>query len=102
MLFRSYAEWVFGVPKPAYLEYHTLRGPGNSVIEFNNVDELVALLEASNTMIIAAMKALPEEDWNKEVKTPRGTFSPLDAISQLMYHTGIHAGQISLMQKHAQ
>ena len=97
-----YAEWVFGVPKPAYLEYHTLRGPGNSVIEFNNVDELVALLEASNTMIIAAMKALPEEDWNKEVKTPRGTFSPLDAISQLMYHTGIHAGQISLMQKHAQ
>lgn len=97
-----YAEWVFGQQKPADLEYYTLRGPSHSTVEFTNVDELVALLEASNATIIAAMKGLPEEEWTQEVKTPRGTFSRLDAISQLMYHTGIHAGQISLMQKHAQ
>lgn len=96
-----YAEWVFGVKKPEDLVYQTLRGPGHATVEFTELDELVALLERSNQMMIAAMRALPEEDWTKEVKTPRGTFSAVDAVSQLMYHTGIHAGQISLMQKHA-
>lgn len=96
-----YAEWVFGVKKPDDVEYHTLRGPSHAKIEFTELDELVALLERSNETLIGAMRSLPESDWTKEVKTPRGTFSALDAISQLMYHTGIHAGQISLMQKHA-
>lgn len=96
-----YAEWVFGKQKPEHLEYYTLRGPANTTVEFNSLPELVELLAASNAVIIEAMQNLPEDEWTKEVKTPRGTFTPLDAISQLMYHTGIHAGQISLMQKHA-
>lgn len=96
-----YAEWVFGKQKPEGLEYLTLRGPSNSGAQFTNLSELVALLEASHAVVIEAIKSLPEDEWTKEVKTPRGTFSPLDAIAQLQYHTGIHAGQISLMQKHA-
>lgn len=96
-----YAEWVFGKKKPEDLQYYTLRGPAHATAEFNNLAELVQLLEASNAVIVEAIKALPQEDWSKEVKTPRGTFTPLDAISQLLYHTGIHAGQISLMQKYA-
>lgn len=96
-----YAEWVFGKQKPADLEYCTLRGPANAGTEFTNLEELISLLKASSAVIIDAIKALPQEEWTKEVKTPRGTFSPLDAIAQLMYHTGIHAGQISLMQKYA-
>ena len=96
-----YGEWVFGKKKPENLEYCTLRGPAHAAAEFNNLAELVQLLEASNSVIIEAIRALPAEDWSKEVKTPRGTFTPLDAISQLLYHTGIHAGQISLMQKYA-
>jgi len=96
-----YAEWVFGKQKPAELEYYTLRGPAHTGAEFTNLQELITLLHASNAAIVDAMKALPQEEWTKEVKTPRGTFSPLDAIVQLIYHTGIHAGQISLMQKHA-
>jgi uncharacterized damage-inducible protein DinB len=96
-----YAEWVFGKQKPEDLEYYTLRGPAHGPAEFNNLAELVQLLEASHSVIVEAIQELPEEDWDKEVKTPRGTFTPLDAISQLLYHTGIHAGQISLMQKHA-
>jgi len=96
-----YAQWVFGVEKPEDLEYHTLRGPAHANAEFTDLDALVALLERSNQIMIDAMKALPEEDWSKEVKTPRGTFSAVDAVAQLIYHTGIHAGQISLMQKYA-
>lgn len=96
-----YAEWVFGTPKPEHLHYYTLRGPANAAVEFTNLAELVELLEASNAVILEAIRTLPEAEWSKQVTTPRGTFTPLDAISQLMYHTGIHAGQISLMQKHA-
>lgn len=96
-----YAEWVFGKQKPEGLDYCTLRGPANTDADFTNLEELIGLITASNAVIIDAMKSLPQEDWTKEVKTPRGTFTPLDAISQLLYHTGIHAGQISLMQKHA-
>ncbi|MFC6334000.1 DinB family protein [Paenibacillus septentrionalis] len=96
-----YADWVFGKSKPDALEYVTLRGPGHTTASFTNLAELVALLEASNAVIVEAIESLPAEDWTKEVKTPRGTFTPLDAIAQLMYHTGIHAGQISLIQKYA-
>jgi len=96
-----YAEWVFGKEKPAELEYDTLRGPAHSKAEFTNLQELISLLKASNAAIVDAITSLPQEKWTQEVKTPRGTFSPLDAIVQLIYHTGIHAGQISLMQKHA-
>lgn len=96
-----YAQWVFGKEKPEGLEYHTLRGPGNSSVPFTSVEELVELLTASSAVIVQCIKELPAEKWLEDVKTPRGTFTPLDAISQLLYHTGIHAGQISLMLKHA-
>lgn len=96
-----YAEWVFGKTKPEELNYYTLRGPAHARMEFTNLQELTDLLQASNAVIVDAIYGLPQEDWTKEVITPRGTFTPLDAIVQLIYHTGIHAGQISLIQKHA-
>lgn len=96
-----YAEWVFGKQKPQGLEYCTLRGPGHANAAFEDLDHLVQLLQDSHEVIVDAIQSLPDEEWTQEVKTPRGTFTRLDAIVQLMYHTGIHAGQISLIQKHA-
>ncbi|WP_342514404.1 DinB family protein [Sporosarcina sp. FSL K6-1522] len=88
-----FAEWFFGkglpvegIPKP----------------DLTNLDELVALLAASNEHLVEAMKALPEEQWQAVVESRMGPSTPLEAIGRLIYHTGIHAGQISLIQKSEQ
>ncbi|WP_339315968.1 DinB family protein [Paenibacillus sp. FSL R10-2734] len=85
-----FAEWFFGRPKPEgeHAAYTTL-------------NELVDLLAASNENLIAAMRELPEEAWHVNVESKFGTSTPLEAVGRLMYHTGIHAGQISLIQKNA-
>jgi len=96
-----YAEWVFGKSKPEELTYYTLRGPAHAKVEFLNLQEHIDLLKASHATVKDAILSMSGEEWSKEVKTPRGIFTPLDAIVQLIYHTGIHAGQISLIQKYA-
>jgi hypothetical protein len=35
------------------------------------------------------------------VESSIGASTPLEAVGRLMYHTGIHSGQISLIQKNA-
>ncbi|WP_248565442.1 DinB family protein [Paenibacillus sp. L3-i20] len=98
-----FADWFFGYPMPSELEVVTNRGPGGGKNKptFTNLDELVALLEASNSYLIEAMRSLPDEKWHQSVETPMGPSTPIEAIGRLMYHTGIHAGQISLIQKNA-
>lgn len=49
-----------------------------------------------------AMKALSEEPWHIGVDSRMGLSTPLEAIGRLMYYTGVHAGQISFIQKHGQ
>ncbi|MFF2755753.1 DinB family protein [Psychrobacillus sp. NPDC058041] len=66
---------------------------------FTNLAELVELLSASNEHLLEAMSELSEEDWHKNMESPIGASTPLEAVGRLMYHTGIHAGQISLIQK---
>ncbi|HEY2493326.1 MAG TPA: DinB family protein [Paenibacillus sp.] len=68
---------------------------------FTHLEELVDLLKASNANLIEAMRELPEEAWHQSVESPIGASTPLEAIGRLMYHTGIHSGQISLIQKNA-
>jgi len=96
-----FAEWYFGASMPKDLSIQTSRGSAGSKASFTNLQELVELLEASNAHLIAAMKALPEAAWNEPTESPMGASTPLEAIGRLMYHTGIHAGQISLIQKTA-
>lgn len=98
-----FAEWFFGRKMPEDLEIATSRGPrgGEEQPTFGNLEELVAVLEASNRFLIDAMRELPDEKWQEPVESPMGPSTPLEAIGRLMYHTGIHAGQISLIQKHA-
>ncbi|MNO30306.1 DinB superfamily protein [compost metagenome] len=85
-----FAEWFFAGPKPQAND-----------AAYTTLSELVDLLSASNENLIAAMKELPEEAWHVSVESAFGTSTPLEAIGRLMYHTGIHAGQISLIQKNA-
>lgn len=96
-----FAEWFFGSSMPQGLEILTNRGAAGSKAEFTNLQELIQLLEASNNHLIEAMKALPEEEWHIQKDCPIGASTPLEAVGRLMYHTGIHSGQISLIQKHA-
>lgn len=85
-----FAEWFFGRPKPE----------GNDAA-YTTLSELVDLLASSNENLVAAMRELPEDAWYVSVESAFGTSTPLEAIGRLMYHTGIHAGQISLIQKNA-
>lgn len=95
-----FAEWYFNRPMPEGLIIQTARGAAGASAEFTNLEELIALLEASNEHMINAMKELPEEKWNEPVESPMGVSTPLETVGRLMYHTGIHAGQISLIQKY--
>lgn len=84
-----FAEWFFGKTKPEY--------PAQTSSE--SLQDLVELLAASNAHLVQAMQELPEDQWGTPVESPMGSSSPLEAVGRLMYHTGMHAGQISLIQK---
>lgn len=85
-----FAEWFFGRAKPE-----------DNDAAYTTLSELVDLLASSNENLIAAMRELPEDAWHVSVESAFGTSTPLEAIGRLIYHTGIHAGQISLIQKNA-
>lgn len=87
-----FAEWFFDKEMPKDMAKPS----------FTNLEELVELLSASNTHLLEAMQALPEEEWHKVVASRMGESTPLEAIGRLMYHTGMHAGQISLIRKNGQ
>ncbi|WP_235561150.1 DinB family protein [Bacillus sp. FJAT-28004] len=94
-----FADWFFGRSMPEGLEITTSRGAAGSKATYHNLQELIELLESSNDHLIKAMTELPEEKWHQTVECPIGASTPLEAVGRLMYHTGIHAGQISLIQK---
>lgn len=96
-----FAEWFFDQPMPQDLQILTSRGAQASSAEFSNLDVLISLLDASNQYLLEGMQKLDEEAWHKPKETPMGPSSPIEAVGRLMYHTGIHSGQISLIRKHA-
>ncbi|MNI43403.1 DinB superfamily protein [compost metagenome] len=92
-----FAEWFFGRPMPEeHKNAKSRETEGNKTVE-----ELVDLITSSNANLIAAMRELSEEAWHQPVESSFGTSTPLEAIGRLLYHTGIHSGQISLIQKNA-
>lgn len=65
-------------------------------------EALIHFLNASNEFLVSAMKKLPEEEWHTVKETRMGKATPLEIVGRLLYHTGIHRGQISDIQKHGQ
>lgn len=92
-----FADWFFGKSKPVEDNW----SKGDDAALTTRKEELVELLTSSNENLLEAMRALPEDAWHKPVESSFGTSTPLEAIGRLMYHTGIHSGQISLIQKNA-
>lgn len=96
-----FMEWFFGKSIPEGMKERMSGKPDPANTGKECLEELLELLNASNHNVIEAMRSLPQESWHKLVESPMGTSTPLEAIGRLMYHTGIHAGQISLIQKTA-
>ncbi|WP_225442496.1 DinB family protein [Paenibacillus lycopersici] len=96
-----FTEWYFGRPMPEHLKLSTNAGPGGRQGDYSDLGALLKLLGDSNEHLRSAMRDLPEEAWTVPVESPMGgpATTPLEAVGRLMYHTGIHAGQISLIQK---
>ncbi|PAE36565.1 DinB family protein [Bacillus sp. 7884-1] len=93
-----FAEWFFGHKKPEDVTYFTV-GPARDTKQFSNLAELLELLENSDKHLSQAMRILPEDAWDISVESPIGPSTPREAIGRLIYHNGLHAGQISLICK---
>ncbi|MHA0856796.1 DinB family protein [Paenibacillus sp. CMAA1364] len=94
-----FAEWFFGKKMPDEVKAAMSGDADESKVSPVQLEELVQLLEASNTNLIEAMQSLSDDAWYESVESSFGTSTPLEAIGRLIYHTGIHAGQISFIQK---
>jgi len=96
-----FADWFFGKQLPE--EHNKVKSDEvlSNNESVNRVEELVELLTSSNAHFIEAMRELPEGSWHQIVESRMGPSTPLEAVGRLMYHTGIHSGQISLIQKNA-
>ncbi|RAV22794.1 DinB family protein [Paenibacillus contaminans] len=96
-----FADWFFKCAVPEGITFVT-SGPGSGDVVFSDLQKLLEFSEASDRHLSAAMRALPEEAWDQPVASPLGTSTPREALGRALYHTGLHAGQISLIRKCAQ
>ncbi|WP_409340889.1 DinB family protein [Paenibacillus sp. MBLB4367] len=96
-----FADWFFGSAVPEGVTFLT-SGPPKGDITFSGLEEMLAFSEASDRHLSEAMRALPEDAWDRPVSSPIGSSTPREAFGRTLYHTGLHAGQISLIRKCAQ
>lgn len=91
------AEYIF-------LDWYFGKSPDGDTIKPALTDKagLIDYLIESDLFLKSVMKNLPEEKWNEVVDSKMGSSTPLEAISRLIYHTGIHAGQMTYIQKYGQ
>ncbi|HLR10611.1 MAG TPA: DinB family protein [Sporosarcina sp.] len=69
-------------------------------VDHANKEALIAFLQQSDAFLQQAMEALSEEQWHEVVPSKMGDCTPIEVIGRLIYHAGMHAGQISDIQKH--
>lgn len=84
-----FADWFFGQQTPS------------DMVKTSTTDlaELKQLLIQSNNHLIQAMEQLSDVKWHATISSRIGESTPLEAVGRLIYHTGIHVGQISTIQK---
>ncbi|MVP00688.1 DinB family protein [Paenibacillus lutrae] len=97
-----FASWFFGSPVPEGVEYVASGKGGADNEAVLMLEKLIAFSAASDAHLTNAMRELPEDAWDIAVDSPIGSSTPREALGRTLYHTGLHAGQISLIRKHAQ
>jgi len=60
---------------------------------------LLKFLQEANEDLITTMEILPKEKWTEKIPSKMGESTPAEAIGRLIYHAGIHAGQITIIQQ---
>jgi len=93
-----FAAWFFQKSAPEGLIYQT-NGPSSNDTAFSDLTSLIAFSEASDQYLSQAMEELPAEAWDQPVTSPMGVCTPREALGRVLYHAGLHAGQISLIRK---
>lgn len=96
-----FSEWFFGVPVPEEIKAKLAGLKEPDALAACTLPEITAFLESSNEHLHKAMRNLTEDAWAVPVQSSYGTSAPLEVIGRLIYHTGIHSGQISLIRKNA-
>src|SRR5699024_4046679 len=64
-----------------------------------NKSELLKLLQEANEDLIKTMENLPKEKLAEKIQSKMGESTPAEAIGRLIYHAGIHSGQITIIQQ---
>lgn len=85
-----FSDWYFGKVNEQTIEKPTME----------NKAALISFLEESNAFLDVAMKELPEAEWAELKESKMGASTPAEVIARLIYHCGIHVGQITDIQKH--
>jgi DinB superfamily len=93
-----FAEWFFKKSTPESITF-IASGPSTDDSLYANLQEQLAFLEASDRHLSEAMRELPEVAWDEVVNSPIGPSTPREALGRVLYHTGLHAGQIALIRK---
>lgn len=57
--------------------------------------ELLRFLDAAHSDLTETMKEISDEEWQVAAKTKMGECSKAEAIGRLIYHAGIHSGQMT-------
>ncbi|WP_308637224.1 DinB family protein [Paenibacillus silvisoli] len=96
-----FGEWFFGASVPEDVTYIASgqSSPGHE--RALQLEQLIAFSAAAEAFLTDAMKQLSDEAWDTVVESKIGPSTPREALGRAIYHTGLHAGQIALIRKHA-
>ncbi|AZN39077.1 DinB family protein [Paenibacillus albus] len=96
-----FADWFFGRSAPEDITYMASGKTDSYDPEAFTLGAVIAFSAAADTYFTEAMSVLPSDLWDVEITSKIGPSTPREALGRAIYHTGIHAGQIALIRKHA-
>ncbi|REE56438.1 putative damage-inducible protein DinB [Paenibacillus taihuensis] len=96
-----FADWFFGRGVPECVTYMASGSTDSHDPEAFRLEALIAFSAAADAHLTEAMRELGNDLWDVEITSKIGPSTPREALGRTIYHTGLHAGQIALIRKHA-
>ncbi|SEO83420.1 Protein of unknown function [Paenibacillus sp. OV219] len=96
-----FADWFFGRSVPEGITFMASGKTDSHDPEAFRLEALIAFSAAADAHLTETMSELPSDLWDVEITSKIGPSTPREALGRTIYHTGIHAGQIALIRKHA-